>query len=149
MGLAYVSRVVFQCALTNSRLKYHPDALAGCFNIKPINEDRYNLLTHDLEFISGSDHYLLHSVNSEEPLQVDLKQYRSTEPVRTTILAEYVVPTEIHFTPEGIAVELKNGKGLFIKVEGFVWRLPPAQSVFSDPGTTYSESEGEEVVVAA
>ena len=126
---------------TKRRLKYDPSALSGCFNLRPTDETRYNLFTHDLEFISGKDHYLLHSVNSEEPIQLHLKQYLSTEPVRTSILAEYVVQSEVHLTPDGLAIELKDGKGLFIKVEGFIWKMPPSQSVFSDPGTTYSDTD--------
>jgi len=51
------------------------------------------------------------------------------------------VQSEVHLTPDGLAIELKDGKGLFIKVEGFIWKMPPSQSVFSDPGTTYSDTD--------
>ena len=146
------------------RLRYDPAALDKAMHYtpsavedppsKPFDPDTdpepYNLFTHDLEFIHRGDRYLLHSINMPNyPLELDLKQYLQNKPGRAKILAEYIQPEDLHFAKDGIAVETHKTddglvRGVFVKVEGFMWKDPPNEDEYdhSEDGS-YASEEGD------
>ena len=146
------------------RLRYDPAALEKAMHYTPSavedpapkpfdpesDPEPYNLFTHDLEFVHGGDRYLLHSINmANYPLELDLKQYLKSKPGRAKILAEYIQPEDLHFAKDGIAVETHKTdegdvRGVFVKVEGFMWKDPPSEDEYdhSEDGS-YGEDEGD------
>lgn len=151
MGLTL--RLRYDPAALDKAMHYTPSAVEDPPS-KPFDPDTdpepYNLFTHDLEFIHRGDRYLLHSINMPNyPLELDLKQYLQNKPGRAKILAEYIQPEDLHFAKDGIAVETHKTddglvRGVFVKVEGFMWKDPPNEDEYdhSEDGS-YASEEGD------